>query len=721
MDLGQAAAGGEIGHQRRWWPGARWLAPAAWLLALGQVCFGLALAWLNQLTIQRLFAEYIVAQSLGALAFASVGLLLARRRPGHLIGWLFCLLGVGFGQTTWIGQYARYTMLTRPGALPAGAFVTWCFFWSWLPIIMLALVALPLLFPDGRLPSPRWRPLAWLAGCGALLMSLSLAISPGPVDASLPEVANPFAPAWGATFLPVLTPIAQVLGLISVLGAVAAQAARFRRARDVERAQIKWFAGATVVLIAAFLTPILTTYPDFTDDTLLSGALLTLAYPALALAVGVAVLRYRLYDIDVLINRALVYSALTAAIAAIYMAVVGALGALLHAGDSLPLALLAAGLVTGLFQPLRGWLQRGVNRLLYGERDDPYGVLARLGRRLRAAIEPGEVLPTLVGTVRDALKLPYAAVALRRGDQLLVVAADGAPRGEVLTLPLAYQRELIGELRVCPRAPGEPWAEADRRLLANLADQAGVAAHGVRLMAELQHAREQLVLAREEERRRLRNDLHDGLGPTLAALGLTAATVRELIPADPQAAAEVVGQLQRAIRAAVGDVRRLVYDLRPPTLDELGLVEAIREQAVRLSAHATGESAAALQIELDVPAPLPPLPAAVEVAAFRLAQEALTNVARHACARSCRVRIVCLAGRALALEVIDDGVGLPSDVRHGVGLVSMRERAAELGGTCTVERGARGGSRVSAWLPLLDAGSRSLEHADDSTAHPDRR
>jgi len=680
-----------------------WLARAAWLIAVAQVIGGLALAWLNQLSLTRFFAEYIVAQVLATLAFATVGLILAVRRPRHPISWLLCLLGICFGQTSWIGQYARYTMVTRPGALPAGSFVTWCLFWSWVPIVMLAVVALPLLFPDGRLPSPRWRPLAWVAVSGTVLLAFTLAISPGPIDASLPEVNNPFAPAWGGQVERVIEPFAVALVLIGMIGAIAAQVVRFRRARDVERAQIKWFACATALLVAAFVIPVLQAYPDFTEDTLLSGVLLAAAQPLLAVAVGVAVLRYRLYDIDLLISRALVYGALTAAVAGIYIAVVGALGALLDSGDSLPRSLLAAGLVAVLFQPLRAWLQRGVKRLLYGERDDPYGVLTRLGQRLRSAIEPGAVLPTLVGTVRDALKLPYVAVALRRGDELVVVAADGEPCGESLALPLTYQSELIGELRVCSRTPGEAWAEADRRLLANLADHAGVAAHGVRLMAELQRAREQLVLAREEERRRLRNDLHDGLGPTLAALGLTAATVRELLPQQPEAAAQVVAQLQLAIRSSVADVRRLVYDLRPPTLDELGLVEAIREQAAQLSAHPS-PGAAPLLVQLELSAPLPPLPAAIEVAAFRLAQEALTNVVRHAQARTCLIRLACLAGRALAVEVIDDGIGLPAERRRGVGLTSMLERVSELGGICTIDSTGRGGTRVSAWLPLQGGG-----------------
>lgn len=697
---------------------------AVWLLAVIQVVSGLALAWLNQLSLMRMIAEFVISQTVATLAFATAGAIIVVRQPRNRVGWLLCTASIGYGASAWMGQYTRYTFVTHPGALPAGELVAWLTFWTWMPFILLVVVGLPLIFPAGRLPSPRWRPLLWIVIVGGSLVTLSLAVAPGPIDASMPEVANPFAPAWGLRFRQIVEPIGLVLIVIGMVGAVAAQVIRFRHAQHIERQQIKWFAYASALLVAALAIPVALFYPNFLQqDTRLSGMLLTLGYALLAAAIGLAVLRYRLYDIDLLINRTLVYTALSACVAALYVGVVGYLGALFHQSDSLLLSLLATGIVAVVFQPLRAWLQRGVNRLIYGERDDPYAVLTRLGQRLRATIDPGEVLATLVGTVRDALRLPYVAVALRHGDALVVAAADGEPCGEPLILPLTYQRDTVGELRVCPRSPDEAWVPADRQLLANLADQAGVAAHGVRLMTELQQAREQLVLAREEERRRLRNDLHDGVAPSLAALGLTAATVVELIQRDPEAAIQVVGKLQRSIRTAVADVRRLVYDLRPPTLDELGLVEAIREQASRLSVQPAGGGSAdaQLHVQIDVSETLPPLPAAVEVAAFRLVQEALNNVLRHARAHSCVIHLGYVAGRALAVEIVDDGIGLPVARRPGVGLRSMRERTAELGGICTIEPTQRGGTRVSAWLPLNGSSAIHGEQDHGDPSHPDRR
>jgi signal transduction histidine kinase len=272
-----------------------------------------------------------------------------------------------------------------------------------------------------------------------------------------------------------------------------------------------------------------------------------------------------------------------------------------------------------------------------------------------------------------------------------------------LRLPLVYQHEPIGELILAPRAPGEAFTPADRRLLEDLARQAAAAAHAVRLTldlqrltTDLQRAREHLVSAREEERRRLRRDLHDGLGPALAAQTLKVGSARALLTRDPSSADALLAGLEADIAAALADIRRLVYNLRPPTLDELGLLGAIRQHAAQYG----GNGASGLQIAVEAPEALLPLPAAVEVAAYRIVQEALTNVVRHAQARTCRIRLTLDDG--LGLEIADDGVGLPTMRHAGVGLTAMRERAAELGGTCEITPAPGGGTHVCARLPLPD-------------------
>jgi signal transduction histidine kinase len=410
------------------------------------------------------------------------------------------------------------------------------------------------------------------------------------------------------------------------------------------------------------------------------------------LAFGLAILRARLYAIDGIVGRTLVYGALTVLLVAAYAAVAGSLGALVRVGDGGLASLIAAGAVAVLFAPLHRLLQRGVNRLLYGQRDEPYTVIARLGHRLAGALEPDAVLPTIVGTVRQALRLPYVAILVDHGGRCVAAASSGDPVPHALRLPLRFQGEALGELLLGPRSPDEGWGAADRRLLAALAEQAGTAVHGVRLTLELQQARAHAVSAREEERRRLRRDLHDGLGPTLASLTMQIDTARALMDDDPATSAELLAEAQGQLKATLGSVRQLVYGLRPPALDQLGLAPAIREQAAR---HAAPHG---LTVIVEAPETFPALPAAVEVAAYYIAVEALANVCRHAGATRCSISLR-LEG-SLRMQVRDDGAGLPEGYRAGVGLQSMRERAAELGGGCVVESPPGGGTLISAWLPL---------------------
>jgi len=501
----------------------------------------------------------------------------------------------------------------------------------------------------------------------------------------------------------------------------------------VQRQQTKWvvfgFAVPFVLILGLVLIGVL--FPSLERPSLpgliydITGRLLSyLLFLPIPVSIGLAILRYRLWDIDILINRALVYGTLSACIATIYVLMVGGLGALLEAQGNLLISLIGTGLIAALFQPLRVRLQRGVNRLMYGERDDPYSALSRLSQRLHATLAPDAVLPTIVETIKDALKLPYVAIALQRssesemaetqnhalehseGSKLItdtfdIIAAHGEPPvtvspAHLVTLSLTYQSEVVGELRLCPRLGEDGFSAADRRLLDDLAHQAGIAVHAVRLTADLQHSRERLVTAREEERRRLRRDLHDGLGSTLAGLNLQAGALRSLIARDPQAADALLVDLRADIRASIADIRRLAYDLRPPALDELGLLGAIRARAAHYANGDNGERK--LQITVEAPEELPPLPAAVEVAAYRIVQEALTNVVHHAHAHTCIIRLG-LTDR-LQLEIADDGVGLAAERGTGVGLFSMRERAAELGGACTIERLPSGGTCVRASLPL---------------------
>jgi len=625
------------------------------------------------------------------LLYAIAGTMIARRHPGNAIGWILCLTGVLVALSSVARQYAIYSLFTAPGDLPGGVTAAWLNNWLGISWAFLAIVYLPLLFPDGRLPSRRWRLVGWLAALGTILVVLYDAFAPGVLD-RWPPLENPYAaPGVAGT---IMTVFAAGYFLLPVCGlaAVASLIVRLRRARGDERAQLQWFLLGAGAVVAGSVGVFLLEAPlGLPHGVAVVPQMLTFA--VIPVVVAIAILKYRLYDIDVVINRTLVYATLTALVVAAYALAVSVADAVVPDSDSFVVSLAATGIIAVLFQPVRERVQRAVNRLLYGERDEPYRVLSRLGRRLEGTLAPETVLPTVVQTVREALNVPYAAVALAGDDE--AVAASGTPTGDVLPLPLVYQNETVGELHVAPRRPGEAFGPADRRLLEDLARQAGVAVHAVRLTADLQRSRERLVTAREEERRRLRRDLHDGLGPQLAGLTLRLETARNRLAPDPLADS-LLSDLTERTQAAVRDIRRLVYALRPPALDDLGLVSALREGAAQYGVPGTG----GMDVTVEAPDGLPPLPAAVEVAAYRIAQEALTNVVRHAGARSCAVALLYDdAAAVLTVTVTDDGRGPPADARAGVGLTSMRERAEELGGTLRVEAAPGSGTRVAASLP----------------------
>ena len=624
------------------------------------------------------YAAYNVAlESAVAVVFLAVALLIFWRKSEDRMALFFSFMLLTFGL---YATPAVDTLLAPPYVLWLPSHVVQVFgFWSFLVAFYV--------FPDWRLEPPWTRPL--LVGWTALML-VCLLFPSVPFNSSIPSSVPV---GWALMF-----------SIWLLTGAVAQVHRYVRSSVPAERQKTKWFVfGAVVCMVGLLIYVILPLVLPALQEPGVPSVLYSLIGKPLAvgalslipLSIGVAVLRHGLFDIDLIISRTLAYGALTACVVGLYVLVVSGLGALLQARDHPLISLLAVGLVAVLFAPLRDRLQRGVNRLMYGERDEPYKALSRLGQRLEGALAPHTALATIAETIALALKLPYVAIFAERDGELMTAAEYGTPAGDTVVLPLVHGTEPIGRLAVAPRAPGEAFTPSDRRLLEDLARRAGVAVHAARLTADLQHSREQLVTAREEERRRLRRDLHDGLGPRLAALTLKVGSARSLYPQDPGGADALLAELEDDMEVTLTDLRRLVYDLRPPALDQLGLLGAIRDAAER---YESGLAANGPRISIDAPNELSPLPAAVEVAAYRIVQEALTNVVRHARAGYCTVRLT--SGDELELEITDDGVGFPADHRSGVGLNSMRERAAELGGTCVVEPAPSGGTRVLARLPL---------------------
>jgi signal transduction histidine kinase len=423
-----------------------------------------------------------------------------------------------------------------------------------------------------------------------------------------------------------------------------------------------------------------------------AGVLPALALLALPSGIAVAVLRCRLYELDLIVNRAVVYAVLTVTVIGSYILVVGLLGSYVSRRADLVLSLVVTGIVAIGFQPLRERVQQFVNRLMWGERGDPYRAITGLGRTLTSTQRADAVLPTAVETIGRTLALQHVALTVG-GD--VEVATYGTPGADILVFPLVHQGAAVGELQLAPR-PGEHLRERDHRLIADLVPQVAAAVHAVGLSHQLQAARRRLVELREEERRRIRRDLHDGLGPALAGLTFTLDATRNLTASDPERANGLLASATTQAQTLIADVRRLIYGMRPPALDELGLAASLR-------ALATRDPTLGLDVRVDAPASMPELPAAVEAATYWIAQEALTNVKRHAQASSCAIRLAAAPG-AVCLEIQDDGVGM-SDASSGLGLHTMAERAAEIGGTCAISAAADGGTLVSVVLPRPPAES----------------
>jgi signal transduction histidine kinase len=402
-------------------------------------------------------------------------------------------------------------------------------------------------------------------------------------------------------------------------------------------------------------------------------------------AIAVAVLRHGLWDVDLVIRRSLVYGLLTAIVVALYVATVGLLGGVL--GRTVGAPLVATGIIAVAVQPLRERLQRGVNQLLYGDREDPYTALTRLSRQLDATVDRGVLLDGVAGAVVRALRLRGAAIDVDGAPVATVGELGTVPVG----IPLTVRGEEVGILRVAPREDEELTA-ADRRLLQDLARHVAAVVRAERLQAEVEASRARLVTAREEERRRIRRDLHDELGPTLAAIGLQVERANLEVASDPATASRRLDEATAQVRETVRSVRALVEGLRPAALDELGLAGAVRELL-------RGLDVGAVEVTLTTDDDLGGLPAAVDVAAYRIVGEAVTNVLRHASATRCDVTLHRDGDRVVVI-VEDDGQGL-GGTAAGVGRHSMTERATELGGRCEIVARRGGGTRVTAVLPAV--------------------
>lgn len=616
-----------------------------------------------------------------ALVLGVPGVLVARKRPGNAVGWLMCSASLTSAICGAGREYLAYGFLggTAPGWMWIGWFTD-----SLYAVSMASLPLMLMLFPDGKPLSRRARPVLALPVLALVLSWSSSLFVKGGVDVRGRTLTNPAGQALPAWLPNAAMGLGTMAFFASLLAAILLLVLRFRRATDDARLQMKWVVWAGGLAAVELGTEVI-------PNNVIAPYTGTAATALLTAAVSIAILRHRLFDIDVVINRTLVFGLLTVLVVGGYVALVSVLGAAVGEPVRLGRGLVVTALLAAAFSPLRQHVQRGVDRMLYGERRNPYGVLAQLGRQLDAS-SGRSVLAVVVDTVTQTLKLPYAAILDPAGG---VLVQAGRCCGAPMSVPLAYQGEPVGTLLVESRTRATHFGAAEQRLLADLARQIGAAVHAVNLTEDLQASRRRLVTAKEEERRRLRRDLHDGLGPKLAALALQLDAARSLVDTRPAASKTMLTAVKGDIRETIDDIRRLVYGLRPPALDELGLLGAVRDCAARFDSSATG----GVTVTVRVPAGVPALPAAVEVAAYWIVNEAITNVVRHANATHCVVELSCADG--LRVRVTDDGDGLPPQWHPGVGTGSMAERAAELGGYCRLGAPARGrGTDVDARLPV---------------------
>lgn len=544
------------------------------------------------------------------------------------------------------------------------------------------------LFPNGRFVPPWSR---WLAGSFLILNAANIFLPTTPL-------------AWDnwPFPLPTLLPLAYLVAGSSIA------LIRYRhQATAVQRQQIKWVTvGILLVALNMLLDfamfniiPAITgSYPLTTGRQALLWELGqdTFSHASqfvLALCFALAVFRHRVWEVTPIFHRTLVYSSLMLCILALYVAIVTILGVLFHSQNGGAAGLAATAVIALLFQPMRDWLQQRINRLLYGERDDPTAVLRQLAQQLETAVAPNAILPNLVQTIAHTLNLPHTAIWLTTADGPdELTAVCGQPTSRLEQLPLTYQHQTIGRLVVAARGLNEPFTQQEQHLLHIIAALTANTVRAVQLSDDLRQSRQRIVTAREAERRRLRRDLHDGLGPQLASQTLGLEAVEQIMTTHPDKARHLLATLKTQAQEAIADIRRLIYELRPPTLDDLGLVGALQQNAARYESER-------LHCHFDLPEPLPELPAAVETAVYRIAQEAMTNIVRHAHASQATLRLTC-ANSELHLVISDNGQGLPHNHSSGVGLHSMQERAAELNGRCLIHSLPTGGTKIEVQLPL---------------------
>ena len=612
------------------------------------------------------------------------GAVLLHRSPGHRLGWLHLLVGGAAAVALVSRAWAGHALDAGPDPLFGGILAAWVSGWAWVLTAVPLVGLLPILLPDGRLPSPAWRPLPVVVAVSAGLLLTANALSPGPLP-EWPAFSNPVGlPAAAAPFLDVAGAVGALLVPITALASAAGLVGRWRRSRGADRDRLRLVALCAVPLAASVAW-------SAAAPSAAATAAVVLSLVLWSTCIAAAAVQHRLFDVDVAVSRTVVWSTVAAVLLGLHVGLVALLGGV--AGASL----LATATVAVAFAPARELLQRRVNGFLFGRRDDPWASLTMIGQRLEAAGRPRATLAEVADVLAGSLRLASVQVLLAEGSIDVPAATLGPDPAQAGARsheqPLVHLGERVGALRVAP-PPGEKLGRRDLALLAAVAPGMAVVAAAVVAGERVRRSQQDLLTAVEEERRRLRRDLHDGVGPTLTGVAFALEAARNVAASRPDRVRELLDETIDQLHEAVVDLRGAVEGLRPPALDDLGLVAALRERLHVLTASS------GIDCSLHVPAALPALPAAVEVSVYRIVVEGVTNVGRHAAgAKRCHVLLHESQG-VLIVQVRDDGVGLPQPLRLGAGLVSVQERAAALGGDVRLTDEPGGGSLLDVTLPV---------------------
>jgi signal transduction histidine kinase len=640
------------------------------------------------------------------VGFATVGALLGWKRPANPIGWLLSTTGLSYA-VAFIGLLLLQFSRTRGW----GQWLGWVWFFG-VGFVVFVL----LLFPAGTLPSRRWRLVIWAAAAGLAAWVLGNAFAPSLISAGSPPVRNPVGVAGpiGHIFY-FLGGVGAALISVTGLAAIVSLVFRYRRARTVEREQLKWLVYAGGLIVAAVLAeiPIDKILGPGAVATNLQNATSSGAVALVPVAIGIAIFRYHLYDIDVVINKTLVYGSLAMFITTVYVAIVVGIGSLAQHGTrpSLALSIAATAVVAVGFQPVREWVQRLANRLVYGQRATPYEILADFAGRMAGAYAAEDLLPRMARILAEGTGAARADVWLKNGDRFHDGAAwpaDAPPlpparatQADVPAypatdriLPVRYGGEVLGALSVSKR-PGESLTPTEDRLLADLAAQVGLVLKNAGLreqllarLEEIRASRQRLVAAQDEERRRIERNIHDGAQQQLVALAIKLSITESMIGTDIDGERELLAELRQDAAGAVEELRDLARGIYPPMLANKGLVAALEAQArkapVPTSVTADGVGRYPQELEATV---------------YFCVLEALQNVAKYAGATRAEVRLA-TSGPELEFTVTDDGVGFdPGSKAHGTGLQGMADRLHAHGGSLTVRSSPGTGTAILGRLP----------------------